>query len=97
MGAGPWPPDITALPDLAAALGVSVDELLAGEAAAGQPPVPEKAQAPQAPALGLGEKVPQGPLFCVEDIFAPSALSLAARAGGILPGGTGWCGYCLHC
>lgn len=28
-------PDITALPDLAAALGVSVDELLAGEAAAG--------------------------------------------------------------
>lgn len=74
-------PDITALPDLAAALGVSVDELLAGEAAAGQPPVPEKAQAPQAPAPGLGEKVPQGPLFCVEDIFAPSALSLAARAG----------------
>lgn len=74
-------PDITALPELAAALGVSVDELLAGEAAAEQPQAPENLGAAQAPVPGLEEKAPQGPLFCVADILTPQARALAACAG----------------
>lgn len=74
-------PDITALPELAAALGVSVDELLAGEAAAEQPQAPENLRAAQVPVSGLEKKAPQGPLFCVADILTPQARALAACAG----------------
>lgn len=73
-------PDITALPELAAALGVSVDELLAGEAAAEQPQAPENLRAAQVPVSGLEKKAPQGPLFCVADILTPQARALAACA-----------------
>ena len=69
-------PDITALPQLAAALQVSVDELLAG----GEKQ-PQASKVPPAAVPAPAEAQLQAPLFYIEDILTPAARSLAVRAG----------------
>ena len=69
-------PDITALPQLAAALQVSVDELLAGEEKQ-----PQASKVPPAAVPAPAEAQLQAPLFYIKDILTPAARSLAVRAG----------------
>lgn len=69
-------PDITALPQLAAALQVSVDELLAG----GEKQ-PRASKMPPAAVPAPAEAQLQAPLFYIKDILTPAARSLAVRAG----------------
>lgn len=69
-------PDITALPQLAAALQVSVDELLAG----GEKQ-PQASKVPPAAVPAPAEAQLQAPLFYIKDILTPAARSLAVRAG----------------
>ena len=69
-------PDITALPQLAAALQVSVDELLAG----GEKQ-PQASKVPPAAVPAPAEAQLHAPLFYIKDILTPAARSLAVRAG----------------